>query len=318
MEKIQSAIAKARATREGRLAEETGTAPDATTQIAPGGAAAVPGTTTGAQPTLPGAALPDPGPSSDAGLSEMGLSAGARAGSSIDAAWKALPLLKTDTGLMRRNRIVAFEGGHEAATFDVMRTRLLQQMRANNWRRVAITSPTMGCGKTTTCLNLAFSLARQSDLRMVLAEVDLRRPALSRILNIKTDQSFARVLDGSGRLADNAMRYGSNLAIASNHAPYRNPAELLHGPTVGPALAALETQYQPTMVLFDMPPLLAGDDVLAFIGYVDCVLLVAAAETSTIEEVDTCERELAAHTNVLGVVLNKCRYPDRRYGYSYA
>jgi len=71
-------------------------------------------------------------------------------------------------------------------------------------------------------------------------------------------------------------------------------------------------------VLFDMPPLLAGDDALAFIGHVDCVLLVAAAETSTIEEVDTCERELAAHTNVLGVVLNKCRYPDRQYGYSYA
>ena len=71
-------------------------------------------------------------------------------------------------------------------------------------------------------------------------------------------------------------------------------------------------------MIFDMPPLLVGDDALAFIGHVDCVLLVAAAETTTIKEIDTCERELAAHTNVLGVVLNKCRYPDRHYGYSYA
>jgi Mrp family chromosome partitioning ATPase len=309
MEKIQSAIAKARATREGRLPDEAGTTPEATlTQTpaagaagaavtAPAAAAAAPQPAAPAAPTAPGVALPD---------------------SSTAAAWKALPVLKTDAAMMRRNRIVAFEGGREAATFDVMRTRLLQQMRANNWRRVAITSPTAGCGKSTTSLNLAFSLARQSDLTMLLAEVDMRRPALARILGIKADHSFARVLDGSGRLGDNAVRYGSNLAIATNHGPFRNPAELLHGPTVGPALAALEAQYNPSLVLFDMPPLLSGDDSLAFIGHVDCVLLVAAAETSTIEEVDTCERELAAHTNVMGVVLNKCRYPDRKYGYSYA
>jgi Mrp family chromosome partitioning ATPase len=305
MEKIQSAIAKARATREGRVSAETGIPPvaemaegaGAPTTSAPESTSAPGGTPAGgAPPTVPGLALPD---------------------SSTDAVWKALPVLKPDPGLLQRNRIVAFEGGREAATFDVMRTRLLQQMRANNWRRVAITSPTAGCGKTTTSLNLAFSLARQSDLRMLLAEVDLRRPAMARVLGVRADHSFAQVLNGSGRLAENAVRYGSNLAIATNHSPYRNPAELLHGPTVGSALAAIEAQYRPSLVLFDMPPLLAGDDALAFIGHVDCVLVVAAAETSTIEEVDTCERELAAHTNVLGVVLNKCRYPDRKYGYSY-
>jgi Mrp family chromosome partitioning ATPase len=301
MEKIQSAIAKARATREGRLPDDAGTPPEAAPQAAAARApAAAPGAA--APPTVPGVALPG----------------AAAADSTADAAWKALPALKTDQNLMRRNRIVAFEGGREAATIDVMRTRLLQQMRANNWRRVAITSPTSGCGKTTTSLNLAFSLARQADLRILLAEVDLRRPALARMLGTRADHSFARVLEGSARLADNALRYGSNLAIATNHGPYRNPAELLHGPTVGPALAEMEALYQPSLVLFDMPPLLAGDDALAFMGNVDCVLLVAAAEASTIEEVDTSERELAAHTNVLGVVLNKCRYPDRRYGYSYA
>ena len=47
------------------------------------------------------------------------------------------------------------------------------------------------------------------------------------------------------------------------------------------------------------------------------VLLVAAAETTTIKEVDACERELASQTNVMGVVLNKCRYMDDTQGYSY-
>jgi Mrp family chromosome partitioning ATPase len=288
MEKIQSAIAKARATREGRLPE----------------AAAAP-------------SAPDPSPApSPAPSPGLAPAAALSAPAAAEAAWTALPGLRTDPGLMRRHRIVAFEGGHEAASFDVMRTRLLQQLRANGWRRLAITSPAPGCGKTTTALNLAFSLARQSDQRTVLAEVDLRRPALARMLGIRVHHSFARVLEGKGALADNAVRYGSNLAIATNHDPYRNPAELLHGPSVGPALAAIEARYDPSVVIFDMPPMLVGDDALAFIGHVDCVLLVAAAEATTVEEVDTCERDLAAHTNVLGVILNKCRFPDRRYGYS--
>jgi hypothetical protein len=52
---------------------------------------------------------------------------------------------------------------------------------------------------------------------------------------------------------------------------------------------------------------------------VDCALLVAAAGSTTIAQVDACERDIAAHTNVLGVTLNKCRYldKDQAYGYDY-
>ena len=42
---------------------------------------------------------------------------------------------------------------------------------------------------------------------------------------------------------------------------------------------------------------------------------VAAAEKSRLDEVDKCEQDLAEQTNVLGVVLNKCRYMGADYGY---
>jgi len=48
---------------------------------------------------------------------------------------------------------------------------------------------------------------------------------------------------------------------------------------------------------------------------VDCVILVVAAEYSTLGEVDICEQELAANTNIAGVVLNKCRYTPEKYEY---
>jgi len=63
--------------------------------------------------------------------------------------------------------------------------------------------------------------------------------------------------------------------------------------------------------------MLVSDDAMAVMGQIDCVLIIAAAESTTIKEIDRCERELATQTNVLGVVLNKCRYMEEGYGYDY-
>ncbi|WP_146592059.1 CpsD/CapB family tyrosine-protein kinase [Puniceibacterium confluentis] len=275
MEKIQNAIAKARAARTGSAAP--GTPPSRTGIFAPAGA----------------------GPAA------------------ISTAWQELPELTLNARQMERNRIVAFQGGGPATGVDMLRTRVLQQMRANNWRRLAITSPTAACGKSTVALNLALSFARQPDLRTLLLELDLRRPSLGRILGVSRDISFAAVLEGTGTFAENALRYGTNLAISTNPGPSRNPAELLNGPGVTRALAEIEARYDPALTIFDMSPMLVTDDTMAFAGQVDCVLIVAGAESSTIKEIDLCERELASQTNVMGVILNKCRYMGADYGYGY-
>ena len=72
----------------------------------------------------------------------------------------------------------------------------------------------------------------------------------------------------------------------------RNPAELLQSSTTEAALNQIEERYAPDLMIFDLPPTQAGDDVMAFVHRVDCVLIIAAAGTTTIDEVDHCEREL--------------------------
>lgn len=236
-------------------------------------------------------------------------------------AWAALAPCNPDPARLMKNRIMAVAGGVQSVPFDMMRTKVIQQMRANGWKRLAITSPTPSCGKSTIALNLAFSLARQSELRTVLAEIDLRRPTLAATLGLRGKlgdrPGFARVLEGQADFRDCALRYGHGLAFAINDGPVRSPAELLHGSAVGPALAAIEAEYAPDLMLFDMPPMLVSDDVMAFLNQVDAVLLIAGAETTTIKEIDSCERDLAAQTNVMGVVLNKCNYlgPEASYNY---
>ena len=288
MEKIQSAIAKARA---ARAIVQSGTVLSDPVQPQPGAV----------QPGSPAVALPE----------------AARA-DAMPARWAALPAFAPSGALLARGHIVTAAGGPEAVPFDQMRTRLLQQMRANNWHRVAITSPTPGCGKSTIALNLALSLGRQHDLRIVLAEIDMRRPSLARMLGLRGTQSFARVLEGLDPFGDQAIRIGDNLAVGTCHAPHRQPAELMHSPSVSTALDQIEADYDPSVLIFDMPPMFVSDDAMAVMGRMDCVLIIAAAETSTIKDIDRCERELAGQTNVLGVVLNKCRHMENEgYGYEH-
>ncbi|WP_433990124.1 hypothetical protein SuNHUV7_14250 (plasmid) [Pseudoseohaeicola sp. NH-UV-7] len=232
-----------------------------------------------------------------------------------DEAWAALKRFDPKQVHLERNRIVAYQTGPEAVPYDVLRTRLLHQMRANNWRRVAVTSPTAGAGKTMTCVNLAFSLARAPDQRTMLIELDLRRPSMAALLGIEGNQQFSKALSGQDAPEDHILRYGRNLAFAVNQTTARNPSELLQGVTTGKVIDELEERYLPEIMMFDTPPLFASDDTMAFLDQVDCALLIGEAEKTTIEEIDKCEQELAARTNVLGVMLNKCRYLVSHEGY---
>ena len=49
---------------------------------------------------------------------------------------------------------------------------------------------------------------------------------------------------------------------------------------------------------------------IAYLDQVDCALMVAAAEESTLTEIEKCGADLGKRTQVLGVVLNKCRYME--------
>ena len=304
MEKIQAAIAKARAEREAR-----------TTPVAPPRAPA--------NTDVPQTKAPEPAPQpAPAALARETAPADIAEAPAVaedvrEAAWRRIPTCTPRARIMARHRVVSFDTEKRLPPVDILRTRVLQQMRTNGWTRLAITSPGPGCGKSTLTLNLAFSIARASENRVIVGELDMRRPSLARTLSLKGSRSFARVLRGEADFEAEAVRPRPNLAIGVNEVRVRNPAELLQGPTIGPALERIQRDFAPDVMIFDLPPLLASDDAMAVMGQVDCVLLVVAAGTTTVKEVDFAEADLSAQTNVLGVVLNKCRYMESSAGYGY-
>ena len=234
-----------------------------------------------------------------------------------DTAWDAIPLITPSMKRLRAQRIVTLDRGRDAVHFDKLRTRMMQQMQANNWRRVAITSPTMHSGKTTIALNLAFSLSRQVRSRVILSEMDLRKPSLRQILRVETERDFAEVINGNAFFEDNAIRVRQNLVVGMLQSPLSHPAERLQDARRSETLDAIEEKYDPTVMMFDMPPFQVSDDVMAFADKVDCMMIVAAAERTKMSELDACEREVSNVSNVLGVVLNKCRYEAEDNAFEY-
>ena len=69
--------------------------------------------------------------------------------------------------------------GHEFKdAYRMLRTRVLQTLRENNWTSVAVTGPASGCGKTLTAINLAISLAMEVTHTVLLVDLDLRKPSI--------------------------------------------------------------------------------------------------------------------------------------------
>ncbi len=234
------------------------------------------------------------------------------------AGWDALQGVTLDTERLVRNRILSVASSRDSTPFDILRTRLLQRMRENGWKRIAITSPTLRCGKSTLALNLAFGMSRQPERTIISIEADMRRPSHETLLGITPrDRSVARFLDGQSPFSKAAVLPRANLAFGLNSSVASNASDVILGKTVGPVLAQLDADFAPDITIFDTPPLLANDDAMAFLTHVDCTLIVAAAGESTIKEIDQCERLIAQESQVMGVVLNKSRYGGSTAAYDY-
>ncbi|MDQ0322179.1 Mrp family chromosome partitioning ATPase [Pararhizobium capsulatum DSM 1112] len=226
-----------------------------------------------------------------------------------EIAWGSLEPLLIDHRMMASNCIITADRSDPAHNaFDILRTRVLQTLRQNGWTSIAITSPTRGCGKSVVALNLAFSLAHQRDCRTVLLDLNLQHPSIARLAGMTDPASMEAFLKREVDVHDLLQRYGDNLAIGANSRAVHFSAELLQNGETAKVMADLRDRMKPDVLLFDMTSMLPSDDVTAFLPNVDGVIIVASAEKTTFEELETCERELAERTNVLGVVLNRCRH----------
>jgi len=226
--------------------------------------------------------------------------------------------LELDVAYLQSQRIVAYDGKDlRSRSFDMLRTEVLRSMDLKGWKTLAVTSPTPGCGKTLTAVNLALSMARQPERQVFLADLDLRKPQVANCLGLKCAEGVLGVIEGRIEVDDAIIPAhvgGSRLDILPT-ASTSDSSDLVGSSAMRTLLQDIAGRGgQSRIAIIDLPPLLTGHDVISILPQVDCVLLVAAVGTSTVSEIEECNKHLQA-TDVVRFVLNKVPGSTTRYSY---
>ena len=209
---------------------------------------------------------------------------------------------------LRQSPLISFFRSEPASkSFDLLRTRLLQTLKERGWSRVAVVSPTSGCGATFTAVNLALSLARVPGSRTILMDLNHRNPGVAKMLDLKTDGDMPAFLAGEVHLEEHLVKCSETLAVGTTAEAIPHAAELLHDEETGITLDFMCQELNPDVVLYDLPPMLEHDDLMAFLPHLDGVLLVADGTKTKTAHLEECERVLDNQAQLLGVVLNRGR-----------
>lgn len=204
--------------------------------------------------------------------------------------------------------------------YKILRTRVLRRLEANQWHSFAITGVTAGEGKTLTAINLAIALSQDPSTWVALIDLDLQRPRVAEYLGLRSvhgEKGLSDYLQGNAGYEN--IVYAPDierLVVIPNFQPMVNSSEMLASQRMLELMQALDAETPRRVLIFDMPPVLAADDVLAFAPQIDGLLLVVAEGTTDRSSLRRA-KEVLAEMNLLGVVLNRSAERNDAAYYSY-
>lgn len=223
-----------------------------------------------------------------------------------DFSYSNTKTVELDAAHLEKNRIIVYDQQDvKSHIFDILRTKILSKMQENGWKTIAVTSPTQGCGKTVISVNLAISMARYNDFSIMLADFDLKKPEVSRNLGLITKHSIMDYFEDRVKLEDMLVNPGvPRLVVLPNNKAYKDSSALMSSRKMTSFVEEVKDRYASRIIIFDLPPLLATDDAIAFLPNVDCVLLVVGNGMCSKSEIEESMR-LLNPKKMLGTVLNK-------------
>src|SRR5881628_648422 len=184
---------------------------------------------------------------------------------------------------------------------------------------LAVTSPTAGDGKTVTAINLAGTLARAPEARVLLVCADLRKPSVMEYLGMAGTDAVGLVdaiLDPA-KILNQAVQHLQrfNLSVLLAGAGPADPYEVLKSHRLGELIQDACRQYD--YVVLDTAPLLLVPDARLIGKWVDGFLMVVAAHKTPRRLVEEAQN-IMDPSKLVGLVFN---YDDHHiesyYYYNY-
>jgi len=217
-------------------------------------------------------------------------------------------------------RTSVFEGADEASIgaerFRTLRSRLYQIAGTRPLRRIVVTSSVPAEGKTFVAANLAQSIVRQPDRKVLLIDADLRASRLHQVLGAPREPGLSDYLKGE---ADEfkVLQKGTDahLCLIPAGSEVSNPSELLLNERMKRLLELVTPIFD--WVIIDTPPALPVHDASMMADLCDGVLFVVRAG-STDNQMAAKAAAAFQEKNLLGVVLNRADGDAGYGGYYYS
>ena len=221
-----------------------------------------------------------------------------------------------DPEVLRNNRVImGLYNDPRADIFRVLRTNILRQLRENTWNSFAITSSTLGAGKTFISVNLAIAIAMEGNQSVLIVDADLKRPAVGQYLGLRYEFGLIDCLKSDVSLEDTLINPGiDRMVVLPGKDCRNNSSEWISSRKMANLIKEIKSRYESRIIIFDLPPLFVADDALLFMPYVDAALLVVEDGKNTPNELQH-SMHILEQTNLLGLILNKSRQPLPTYQY---
>jgi capsular exopolysaccharide synthesis family protein len=194
---------------------------------------------------------------------------------------------------------------------------LLEQMRTNTGLSVvAVSSPAAGDGKTTTAINLAGALAQTPENRVLLIDLDLRKPSLSDYIGLKSPIAGRGVSD---IVRDTGLNFEQvayvvspiNLTVLPSGQASSSPYDDLKSARLIDMIEMARKNYN--YIVLDTPPLIPFPDCRLIEKFADGFLIVVTAHQTPRKLVEEA-LQVIDQNKLIGVVFNGDDHPV--FGYS--
>ncbi len=204
-------------------------------------------------------------------------------------------------------------------TYRLLRTNVTFCLSGDNKSHViGITSSVKGEAKSTSSINLSYTLA-EDNKKVCLVEADMRIPTLKHNLNLETKKGLSELLTGQATVEEVSVlaqfeKVNFTCITAGTLPP--NPAELLSSPKMEQLLKELSEQFD--YVIVDLPPVNMVSDACIVGSKLDGMIVCVAQGYCTKKALSASMRQLAlSRIKVLGFVRTYTKSAEFGYNKGY-